>query len=212
MDRVLFVPWSRNEEPGFIGQQSGQEYISTNQNWIDHARKNNKEFVEIWYTGTKHLLMAAMLDGQIYIRGHSEESLGEVFSGSYKKKDWYGMGTGPAMKGNLDAHAVGLRLIETGLRQEFAGKLKCYNCWGALGGKYGFAQKFADYMWEKGYKNCTFYGYRGAVDSFPDANLHHIKDPSVAEKLKGHKTVEFENKTLARAKDGRDKIVPSQLK
>lgn len=213
-ERVLFVPWSLKQDPAahILDERPGFEYASKNNNWINHEAQKGKEFFQVWYTGTKSPLIGAMRGGQIYIRGHSKESLGAVSSGHTWNRDKDGMRIGEAITEYLEANTVGDRLIETGLHAEFAGKLKCYNCWGALGGKDGFAQKFADYMWDKGYKSCTFYGYKGALDSFADANLHYINDPSVAEKLKGHKTVELRDKTLKRASEERDQIIPSQIK
>jgi hypothetical protein len=67
------------------------------------------------------------------------------------------------------------RLIASGLRETFSGKIKCFNCHSAEEGVVGsdpevegppFARLVADEMYSRGYKFCTFYGYYGSVDSF----------------------------------------------
>lgn len=205
---ILFVPWSIKQDPAAhtLDERPGFEYAHKNNQWIASEPK----FFQVWYTGQKSPLLSQMRGGQIYIRGHSKESLGQVFSGNVTVRDKNNIRIADPIVDYLDANVVADRLIETGLHVDFAGKLKCYNCWGAaLGGKNGFAQKFADYMWDKRYRNCSFFGYRGALDSFRDANPN---DPFMTAELKGHKTVKMKDGTLKRASQERDQIIPSQVK
>jgi hypothetical protein len=64
----------------------------------------------------------------------------------------------------LTGYDVASRLIQSGLRTSFDGKIKCYNCHSAEGTS-GFAQSLADTMFAKGFVRCTFWGYSGQLSS-----------------------------------------------
>jgi hypothetical protein len=211
---ILFIPFDYDEDTeAYYSRYGMHTYVTKNNDWIqflevtakdkgtETAKEKAKETYQVFYKPRRSSpMMRALGDDQVYIRGHSTSGRGEIFSGS---------GT------TLDGAEVGRRLIETGLQSSFGGKLKCYNCWsGATGTASDFAQIFADYMWDKGYRSCRFYGYKGAVDSFPDANINEYRNAQNAKDLVGHKTVKTADGRFRRASDpeARVQIIPTQVK
>ena len=216
---ILFIPFDYDEDTeAYYSRYGTHTYVTKNNAWIEFldaraknkgtetAREGAKETYQVFYKpGRSSPMMRALGDDQVYIRGHSTSGQGEIFSGSGRN----GIGT------TLGGAEVGRRLIETGLQPSFGGKLKCYNCWsGATGTASDFAQIFADYMWDKGFRSCRFYGYKGALDSFPDANIREYQHAQNAKDLVGHKTVKTEDGRFLRASDpeGRVQIIPTQAK
>ena len=174
MTYVLFVPWLRVETDSFAAAQArtnadsyilslpGQEFAFKNQEWKRLAQsadvKKTKQFFEVWYSGRTSVILLGMTDGQIYIRGHGEPGRPNIFSGDPKAHDTH----------EISATILADRLIESGLQPGFAGKIKCYNCHSAERGaeESSFAQLFADVMWNKGFRSCSFWGYTGSLTSF----------------------------------------------
>lgn len=174
MTYVLFVPWLRieldSEECAKVLARFGREHVSfpghefqdKNKSWktttVSPTMAWSREFHEVWYTGRISSILFSMLNGQIYIRGHGQPGRHLISSGEKGAHD----------KHELGAVDVADRLIASGLQTGFAGKIKCYNCHSAeqKGLSEPFAQVFADYMWKKGFKSCTYWGYVGALTSF----------------------------------------------
>jgi len=175
----------------------GQEYKSKNRQWQKAKEgKNEQDWFQVWYNGRISPIIFSLRtsDEQIYIRGHGQPGDSGIYSGRFS---W-----------RLGAEEVAKRLIESGLQDSFAGKIKCYNCHSAeQGADEPFAQAFADYLYSKGYKSCEFFGYFGALDSFPGAN------ENLSEKNKNrvsHKTSLYED-SLYRASAQRKRITPKKL-
>lgn len=90
-----------------------------------------------------------------------------------------------------------------GLPEGFAGKIKIYGCssgasssWamGALTWQ-SFAQKFADAMYLRGYRSCTFFGYTESVRSLYEninGNMHKGTAPGWTTPAKRAKSVRVE--------------------
>ncbi len=136
---------------------------------IDHDLGKGHHALVVWYDGSSDPFMSSFNTGQIYIRGHGMPGYVSV----------------EMARGGERVHYTDIveRLITSGLKREFGGAIKCYNCHSAEPGvvpkgnaddqlgKDPFAQLVADEMYARGYKLCTFYGYVGAIDS-------HVKDGS----------------------------------
>jgi hypothetical protein len=212
---ILFVPWAKEQvETTGWEEKPGKEYEMKNAKWIADASSKKKNVIEIWYSGKPSDVLSRVVTGQIYIRGHSVregEGVGKISSGGYYKRDKSGFRYNNMTLSYLDANVAANRLIATGLNKKFTGKLKCYNCWSATGGFFSFAQQFADSMYDKGYRSCTFFGYLGALDSWAGANENKSDAPS---SLTGRKTAMLADSRLVRASsaEGRVEIMPSQLK
>ncbi|NUW75095.1 hypothetical protein HOP38_21575 [Vibrio mediterranei] len=166
-----------------------------NHQWIEYLlNTKNKEAIQIWYEPKTVIneLKTISNDDQIYIRGHGEPG-SEYIKTSKGGKE-------------LGHRFVVDRLRENGLPKSFRGKIKCYNCnsgsW--LNGKRSFAQALADYMYGWGYDKCTYYGYRGKLDSYYKQGTQGV-----------HKYIREGawdvNQGICRARDGRVQIKPQAL-
>jgi hypothetical protein len=110
----------------------------------------------------------------------------------------------------VDYDVVCDRLIASGLPKTFKGAVKCFICHSAEDGKVGtdpevigppFARSVADYMFSKGYKSCSFYGYLGAIDSF-------VKEGSEGTHKYARATVGGKQVELGRGSDARVQFHP----
>ncbi|MGF1778742.1 hypothetical protein [Vibrio nomapromontoriensis] len=166
-----------------------------NHRWIQYLwTVKQKEAIQVWYQPGVKIpeLMNIANDDQIYIRGHGfpgKESISMA-------KSW---GTTVGHRYVVD------RLKENGLPKTFSGKIKCYNCNSAswFDGKRSFAQALADYMYGWGYNKCTYYGYRGKLDSYYKDGLAGL-----------HKYVRAnggDTDGVCRASDARVQIKPQDL-
>lgn len=168
--KVLFMPFD-TRLPSIMTAQFEYGAIqggdNKNQLTIDHELNKGNVAVQVWYDGKKNPFLAGMNDGQIYIRGHGMPGENLIEGGRGGEKVRY--------------TEVVNRLIKSGLKKTFTGKIKCYNChsaetidpagnlWAAVTetGGMPFAQLVADEMYARGYRACTFYGYVGSIDSLP---------------------------------------------
>jgi hypothetical protein len=158
--KVLFMAVGKDDVYAF--NEYGRANGGSNTEWIDwtaaHQPAADKQVTAVWYSGNPDPIMQnlGVASDQIYIRGHNDATLGT--------------GIQVARGGSVvSAEEVALRVIKSGLRTRFQGKIKCYNCHSGekfAGYKSSFAQALADYMYNHGYDNCTYYGYEGALDSF----------------------------------------------
>jgi hypothetical protein len=158
--RVLFMAVDKSDLIAF--NEYGRANGGSNTQWIDWTAANqngaDKQVTAVWYSGSAEPIMQnlGVATDQVYVRGHNDATLGT--------------GIQVARGGSvLSAAEVGQRLIASGLKTRFQGKIKCYNCHSGekfAGYKSSFAQALADYLYNHGYKNCSYYGYEGALDSF----------------------------------------------
>ncbi len=128
---------------------------------LDHDLAKGHNAHAIWYDGSPNPILSAAIDGQIYIRGHGMPGFVSIETARGAER--------------LHYTEVVDRLIASGLRREFAGDIKCYNCHSAEGpdkknpdpeqGKEPFAQMVTDELFSRGYKLCRYYGYIGSIDS-----------------------------------------------
>ncbi|WP_284321298.1 hypothetical protein [Dyella acidisoli] len=147
------------------------------------------------YSGNPIPLIAGLgRNGQIYIRGHSQIGFDYIYDLDTLKAEDGGplssihcttelveqlnppdrRGCGRSFAFVLTAKEVFNRLKQSGLKESFEGKIKCYNCHSAEGYPC-FAEALADEFEAAGYTRCRIYGYRGALSSKYDG-------------VKGHKT------------------------
>ncbi|TQF83087.1 hypothetical protein FK498_03325 [Elioraea sp. Yellowstone] len=166
-DKVFFMPFDPRR-PEFVYAQF--EYgatkggIDKNQIQIDHELAKGHRAISVWWQpGKKNPFLAGLSDGQIYIRGHGMPGYKSIEGGRGGER--------------VDYDEVVDRLLQSGLRKTFAGKIKCYSCHSAeFGDTAGsmdreqvgtpFAQLVADELYARGVRNCTVFGYWGAIDSF----------------------------------------------
>lgn len=214
---ILFIPWAKSlgvsvsegttfannivtEDSGRVHLKNpersrspdGGEYRLKNEKWIEAAKQREKTVYEVWYSGSMSIMLLALTgNSQIYVRGHCTPGSPKIFTKSTGNPD-----------GNLQFNEVADRLIDTGLDVDFSGKVKCYNCHSAEGGIEAFAQLFADYMYQKGYKKCTYYGYEGALDSLGGGQLN------ASVKGNGHK----HSTAGGRASKFRKQVIPKGVK
>ncbi|NNK62988.1 MAG: hypothetical protein HKO98_07220 [Gemmatimonadetes bacterium] len=168
---------------------------------IDDDISKNRSSTVVWYDGGTDPVLSSLNDGQIYIRGH-------------------GMAGSPELemaRGGEQVHyaEVVQRLVTSGLKREFRGQIKCFNCHSAESGPHGnavdghdpFGQNVADELYKRGYKLCTVYGYTDAIDSYPTAAVKNAAEPGeVLHKYRRAGMAATDN--LGRAKSGRVEFAP----
>jgi hypothetical protein len=220
MTSILFVPWPLTEKGS---GKAGSDYVDKNNSWIKTQQEKKKRFLsegndeireiyQVWYSGHPSGMMGSLKEtDQVYIRGHSLVGIQCIFSPDntmhFSKtadstvKDALNPSDSDRQRKQgadcLYAKDVLTRLKESGLKESFAGKLKCYNCH-SYEGEPNFAQALADAMYEAGYKSCKIYGYKGALSSMPEGTGD----------LKGHKT----STEGGRASHNRFLVTPKQVK
>ncbi len=196
-DKLFYMPFDVNGTNILAAQfEYGNMEGGYNKNQIEIDREIAKGNVatQVWFDGKKDPFLAGMGNGQIYIRGHGMPGFRSIEGGRGGER--------------VNYTTVVDRLIKSGLRKTFSGKIKCFNCHSAETGVIGsdpevegppFARLIADEMYTRGYKSCTFYGYVGAIDSF-------AKDGSAGK----HKYARGKgNVELGRASEGRIQFKPT---
>lgn len=151
----------KNPDKAFT--DAGLEYEYKNTVWKNSDRGRGKSIFEVWYNGQLSIvLLGADAQTAIYLRGHCLPGSPSIFTK---------LG---AQEQHLQANVVADRLIESGLNTSFAGVIKCWNCHSAepVGSNTAFAQRLADNLYHRGYINCAFQGYVGALDSHPNQGGH----------------------------------------
>jgi hypothetical protein len=168
MTKVLFICADPNH-PNYIYVR--HEYTTENGGHdkaklvVDHDLAKGHDALAVWYDGGTNPFISSLNTGQIYIRGHGMPGYISIETARGAERVHYTV--------------VVQRLITSGLKREFSGKIKCYNCHSGesavvpkkngdseLGGD-PFAQYVADELYSKGYKYCTIFGYTDAIDSNP---------------------------------------------
>lgn len=201
VDKVFFMAFDP-KHPDFLYAQyeygSMDPTMDKNQRMIDHELAKGNTAVAVWYNGKKNPHMASLTDGQLYIRGHGMPGFRSIEGGRGGERISYDV--------LVD------RLIATGLRKTFSGKVKCYNCHSAEPGVVGsdpevedgspFARLVAEEMYSRGFKHCTYFGYFGAVDAFAKAGSQGTHKYS--REVRAGTQVE-----VARARDARAQFYPT---
>jgi hypothetical protein len=173
MNKVFFLPYdpcnsyihpARHE----YGATAGG--LNKIQQALVHEEQKGREPVTIWWQpGVRHPFLSSMNTGQIYVRGHGVAGQDTIEGGRGGER--------------VNAQLVADRLISFGLQIAYNGKIKLFNCHSAEAGSsilpdgqtnlmpgfvgVPFAQLVADEFFARGYRSCHFYGYTGAIDSFP---------------------------------------------
>lgn len=161
---------------------------------IDDDERKGRQSVAVWYDGGTDAFLSSLNNGQIYIRGHGNPGSDELELARNGER--------------VNYTEVVQRLITSGLKREFSGKIKCFNCHSAesANGRDAFAQLLADEMWSRGYKYCTYHGYTDAIDSYPMAKA---KGAPVANEVLHKYRRESDGRTSrGRASTGRVQITP----
>ncbi|CAN7179127.1 hypothetical protein [Paraburkholderia sp. SIMBA_054] len=204
--RILFVPFIKapivggrpgrayvNKNLGWINSYNAKEVKkkAVLEGAVAH------DIHECWYIPRTPNSMIASLgpDDQLYIRGHSLIGLEGIFDEATKDEQGKpihqskmdqellvklneGNDTGTKkLAFMLKASDVVTRLFESGLRQDFSGTIKCYNCHSAEG-EQNFAKALEKALTERGYKKCRIYGYTGALSSMYDGEHKTSTDPN----------------------------------
>jgi hypothetical protein len=187
-------PGARMKHPDRPHTTAGMEYEYKNRQWLAATAAKGKDYLEVWYTGSMSIALSSLdASAVVYVRGHSLPGSPTIFTK-------VGGDTS-----HLTASEVGDRLIASGLRESFAGDIKCYNCHSADSGTEGgdaFAQRLADYLFDKGFVTCRYWGYLGSMSSFPEA---------VAGRAGVHKDSKADGRPNWRAQVARRRITPRGL-
>lgn len=200
MRKIMFLA-ADPQHSGFVCVQ--HEYTAAHggmnkaQIQLDHDLAKGHDALVVWYDGAPDPFLSSTIDGQIYLRGHGMPGFVSI----------------ELARGAERISYVELveRLIRSGLRREFRGAIKCYNCHSAEPpdrtspdteqGNVPFAQMVADELYRRGYKLCKFYGYNGSIDS-------NVKDGSSGR----HKYVRVKDKgkqiEAGRVSDSRVEFFP----
>ena len=202
VNKVFFMPYDPGH-PMYIAAQleygsSGGPEMDKLQKDIDHELQKGNTAIAVWYKPkTKSPFIQSMSTGQIYIRGHGMAGFKSIEGGRGGER--------------IDFDVVADRLIKSGLPKSFNGKIKLFNCHSAESGQPGsdpecvgppFARQFADEMYSRGYRSCTYYGYHGSIDSF-------AKDGSRGRHHYIRKVVMGQQTELGRASEGRVQFHPT---
>ena len=200
-NKVFYMPYDPNY-PGYLAAQyeygsAGGNDMNKLQKDIDHELDKGNTAIAVWYKPkTKDPFLSSLSTGQIYIRGHGMPGFRSIEGGRGGER--------------IDVDELVDRLIESGLRKIYTGKIKLFNCHSAESGQPGsdpecvgppFARQVADEMFARGFKHCTFYGYVGSIDSF-------AKDGSQGKHHYIREVVNGQQQELGRASEGRIQFHP----
>jgi hypothetical protein len=179
-NKVLFMPYDPRHQMFIAAQYEygslGGEAMDKLAKDIEHETAKGNTAIAVWYQpNQRNPFLSSLNTGQIYIRGHGMPGFRSIEGGRGGERITY--------KTVVD------RLIESGLRRAFTGKIKLFNCHSAESGTPGsdpecngppFAQQVADELYSRGFKHCTFYGYNGRIDSFVKVEAggthHYVRD------------------------------------
>ncbi len=200
MNKVMFLAGDPKHS-GFMAAQ--YEYTTAHggmnkaQIQLDHDLAKGHKAIAVWYDGSPDPFLSSMIGGQIYIRGHGMPGFVSVETARGGERIHY--------------TEVVERLIRSGLRREFNGQIKCYNCHSAEFADptkpdpeavyEPFAQLVADELYTRGFKLCTFYGYIGSIDS-------HVKAGSTGTHKYVRVTVAGQQVEAGRASESRVQFFP----
>lgn len=136
--------------------------------FLRHEVGKGHNAVVVWYDGSPDPFISSLNSGQIYIRGHCEHGWPCLLAARFAEM--------------IPVEEVVERLIRSGLKREFSGEIKCYNCHSGEAydpsdphqkedscrgtNRDAFAQLVADELYARGYKLCRIFGYIGSLDSF----------------------------------------------
>jgi hypothetical protein len=159
MNKVMFIPADpKSPYYGLTRKEYTLEYNGQNKAplVLDAWENKGHNAMCVWYDGGTDPFLSSLNTGQIYLRGHGnpgDPCLAMAKSGGE----------------NIHFTTIVQRLITSGLKREFSGVIKCWNCHSAEPSQFyePFAQLFANELYAHGYKYCTFFGYVHAIDSFP---------------------------------------------
>ncbi|WP_411280219.1 hypothetical protein [Gemmatimonas sp.] len=173
--RVLFVPFHLQSESA---NAPGHDYVEKNRAWGERFIGPHSVHSMFYEPGKVSPVLARLDDaGQVYIRGHSLtgfagvfdhaglDEAGQVLHPAKMNQHLLALMAQPSVKFSLKAKEVVRRLIASGLRSTFGGKIKCYNCHSAEGDP-NFATEVSRRLWEKEYRQCAVFGYQGALQPF----------------------------------------------
>ncbi|MBB3452037.1 hypothetical protein FHT86_000293 [Rhizobium sp. BK313] len=173
MNKLIFLPFDPKHERFVFAQN---EYgtmpggFNKVQLALDHELQKGRAQVAVWWqSGVRDPFLSSMSTGQIYIRGHGVAGMDSIEGGRGGER--------------VNSKLLADRLIEAGLPKAYDGKIKLFNCHSAETGSStlpdgqtnmmpgfvgtAFAQLVADELFSRGYRSCSFFGYTGAIDSFP---------------------------------------------
>jgi hypothetical protein len=137
---VFYFPWTAD---------TVSEDQLPSQAWeITGVALKGHTFRREYWTGAINTALADLTDQTIYLRGHGDRDSDSITPRNDSNDN--------ALK---PVHVVD-RLIKSGLKKEYTGKFKLYNCFSAI----SFGPKFVLLMKHVGYTNCEYYAYKEAVN------------------------------------------------
>jgi len=152
----MYIPWGKLA----AGEYKYKDTKTLWQNQLAGGPEEHRKQFSIVYKDTTGTPFKFIDDGNevtIYVRGHGSVGGGEV----HKQIDRAtGFGIGPA-----EAKDIVSGIISKGLKENFSGKIKFYNCHSAEG-ELSFAAQCASFFRKKSFNNAQFFGYTGEVSGF----------------------------------------------
>ena len=158
---ILFVAWQKADEKKAEAKAWANFKNKSNKNKSEDDTRSRYKVV-VYKPKVTSQNLSKMQTGQIYILGHGAAGYGNIADID---------GTGGV---ELNAQQVAERLIESGLKPAFSGKIKCYNCHSATSqnGKPAFAALFAEEMRKRQYEHCQYFGYDSSISAaYTDSGL-----------------------------------------
>lgn len=186
--RFMYIPFQRTQA-GDYHREVGPVQLNPRLAW---GRMKDKDFEIVYFGATKAQPFKFDDDGAdvaIYVRGHGAAGRGVL--GNMRKKD-------PERK--IIKHSVVFNGMKAaGLKPDFAGTIKFYNCHSAEGGDLSFAGQCSALFRDKGYKKAHFYGYIGSIGGTYKSNPDDGK-PGDDDDIELHKWTKVQGK-YERVKD-----------
>jgi hypothetical protein len=171
---IHFIPWKAGGALIPTGHSAPEDRRSTFWWKFQNRNRSDRKYARIFYNGSEHRELADATTGTIYIHGHGAAGDAKI-SNIAKGHTIFKLVT----EEEIGFDTVADRLIESGLKPTFKGKIKCWSCnsiverlqsTGKMANK-SFAHSLAGYMRGKGYVSCSYYGYLGSID-----DIYHNRD------------------------------------
>lgn len=172
-ERVIYVPWPRHEASSLALRAT--RFQRNVRRAPTKEGKEAKTWKVVYFAPELDYFGALQKSDQIYVFGHGGNGSPAIFVG---QRECPGHGYA---RFELVCH----RLRENGLKPQFAGKIKFYNCSGALDahgavGPESFAGRAARLLRQMDFNQCRIFGY-SAVLMDPDnygVKQHAVRDGS----------------------------------
>jgi hypothetical protein len=168
-NRILYVPWPVGEAGMLVLMAT--RFLRNARNAPAKPNKEPKTWRLVYFVPGQDCLSALQMSDQIYVLGHGLPGSSRI-----------SIDSSASQTARFDL--VCNRLQDNGLKKHFAGKIKFYNCSGALDfesnvGPESFAAKSARLLRERGFTECRIFGYSTPVSN-PDKSGKKSRERTIA--------------------------------